>query len=50
LYYKGLFGPPEESTVYMDDGRRDDIPQVTDEENRVLVENFLEEEVKLALF
>jgi hypothetical protein len=50
LYYKGLFGPPEESAVYMDDGRRDDIPQVTDEENRVLVENFLEEEVKLALF
>jgi hypothetical protein len=34
----------------MDERCRDDIPQVTDEENRVLVDNFLEAEVKHALF
>jgi hypothetical protein len=45
-YYKVLFGSPEENSIRMDERRRDDIPQVTKEENRVLVENFSEEGVK----
>jgi hypothetical protein len=49
-YYKGLFGPPQENSVTLDVGRRDDIPQVMEEENRSLVEEFSKEEVKKALF
>jgi hypothetical protein len=49
LYYKGLFGPPNDTNVRLDENRRDDIPQVSDEENRVLVEEFTEE-VKKAIF
>jgi hypothetical protein len=49
-YYKNLFGPPQESLIRLDETRRDDIPQVTEEENRLLVENFSEEEVKKAVF
>jgi hypothetical protein len=30
--------------------RRDDIPQVTEEGNDLLVESFMEEEVKRAVF
>jgi hypothetical protein len=44
-----LFGLPEESTIRMDERRREDIPQVAEEENRVLVENSSEAEVKHAL-
>jgi hypothetical protein len=32
-YYKGLFGRPEESTITLDVGSMEDIPQVTLEEN-----------------
>jgi hypothetical protein len=49
-YYKGMFGPPSDNFVRMDDSSRDDIPQVSEEENRILVEEFSEEEVKKALF
>jgi hypothetical protein len=45
-HYKNLFGLPQESSITLDETRRDDILQVTEEENRLLVENFLEEEVK----
>jgi hypothetical protein len=45
-YYKGLFGPPNDISVWLDTSRRDDIPEVTDEENRILVEEFIEQEVK----
>jgi hypothetical protein len=49
-YYKGLFAPPNETIVRLDESRREDISQVSDEENRVLVEEFTEEEVKKAIF
>jgi hypothetical protein len=49
-YYKNLFGQPHESLIRLDETRRDDIPQVTKEENRLLVENFSEEEVKKVMF
>jgi hypothetical protein len=49
-YYKGLFGPPNDSFVRLDESRMDDIPQVSDEENRILVEEFMEEEVKKPCF
>jgi hypothetical protein len=44
-YYKGLFGIPEESSITLDSGCRDNIPQVTVEENHILVEEFTEDEV-----
>jgi hypothetical protein len=50
LYYKNLFGPPQESSMRLDERRRDDIPQVTEEENGFLVQDFLEEEVKTVVF
>jgi hypothetical protein len=34
----------------LDEGHRDDIPQVSEEENRLLVMDFEEEEVKTAVF
>jgi hypothetical protein len=49
-YYKGLFALPNETIVRLDESRREDISQVSDEENRVLVEEFTEEEVKKAIF
>jgi hypothetical protein len=49
-YYKNLFGPPQESSMRLDERRRDDIPQVTEEENGFLVQDFSEEEVKRAVF
>jgi hypothetical protein len=49
-YYKGLFGPPDETALELDGSRRDDIPQVSAEENRFLIELFSEEEVRTAIF
>jgi hypothetical protein len=49
-YYRGLFVRPEESSITLDCGCRDDIPQVTLEENRILVEEFMEDEVRKAVF
>jgi hypothetical protein len=34
----------------MDESRLDDIPQVSSQENEILVEKFLEEEVRKAIF
>jgi hypothetical protein len=34
----------------LDESRRDDIPQVTAEENDILLKSFSEEEVKKAVF
>jgi hypothetical protein len=36
--------------MWLDDSHRDDISQVTEEENGLLVEKFTEEEVKRAVF
>jgi hypothetical protein len=35
-----LFGIPEESRISLDAGHMEDIPQVTLEENQILVEEF----------
>jgi hypothetical protein len=45
-----MFGPPQENSVRLDESQREDIPQVTDEESRLLVEVFTEEELRQALF
>jgi hypothetical protein len=44
-----LFGSPQENSIRLDERRRDDIPQVIEEENRLLLENFLKE-VKKVVF
>lgn len=49
-YYKNLFGPTSSPLVMMVESYRDDIPQVPNEENELLVAQFLEEEVREALF
>jgi hypothetical protein len=41
-YYKSLFGAPQENSITLDEERRDDIPQVSEEENMVLMANFSE--------
>jgi hypothetical protein len=49
-YYKDLFGPPPENVFQMDPSWTADIPQVSNEENNLLTQEFTEEEVKAALF
>jgi hypothetical protein len=50
MYCKGLFGRPKESTISLDVGRTVDIPQVTLEENQILLEEFTEDEVRRVAF
>lgn len=45
-YYKGLFGPPDESSFTLVEDRVDDTPQVSDAENEILTAPFSEKEVK----
>lgn len=49
-YYRKLFGPSGNNSLSMDETLRDDIPQVTAQENEMLVSQFTEEEVKAAIF
>jgi hypothetical protein len=49
-YYKNLFGSPEEGNFYMDETRTEDIPQVSIEENTLLMALYSEEEVRRAIF
>jgi mannosylglycoprotein endo-beta-mannosidase len=49
-YYKGLFGPPGESSFSLDETRTDDIPQMSMEENGLLTAPYSEEEVQKAIF
>jgi hypothetical protein len=49
-YYKNLLGAPEEGNFSMDESRTDDIPQVSVEENNFLMAEYLEEEVRKAIF
>jgi hypothetical protein len=44
-----LFGTPQENSFRLDETRTTDIPQVA-EENRILIEEFTEEEVKKGIF
>jgi hypothetical protein len=49
-YYKNLFGPPESTSFILDEDLRDDIIQVTQDENEKLTQSFLEDEVKAVVF
>jgi mannosylglycoprotein endo-beta-mannosidase len=49
-YYKNLFGPPENSEITLMEDQISDIPQVSPDENDVLVSSFTEYEVKEAVF
>jgi hypothetical protein len=48
-YYNGLFGAPEESDISMDESRIADIPQVSPEENAVLVAPY-SKDIRKAVF
>jgi len=49
-YYKSLFGSPEQSEISLMEDQILDIPQVSPEENDILVANFTESEVREAIF
>ncbi len=49
-YYKGLFGPPEDSSLQFDENRIVDVPQVSQLENEALTQPFSEKEIKEAIF
>jgi hypothetical protein len=49
-YYKKLFGDPVPSSVSLDEGRTEDILQLSAEENGVLIADFSMEEVHDAIF
>jgi len=49
-YYRGLFGPSENNFLTIDESRRDDIPQVTDDESESLIAMFTQEESRTAIF
>jgi mannosylglycoprotein endo-beta-mannosidase len=44
-YYKSLFGPPSMTSCVMDESMIHDIPQISAEENAILVAAFSENEV-----
>jgi hypothetical protein len=46
LYYKSLFGATQDNSIRLVKEHGDDIPQVSEEENRLLMVDFVEEEVK----
>src|SRR6266498_2489017 len=49
-YYKRLFGPHENNTFSLEESWRDDIPQVSMEENEFLTAPLSEHEIREALF
>jgi hypothetical protein len=49
-YYKKLFGAPKENNFSLVEDYRNDIPQVSREENDILVSTFTEQEVKITIF
>jgi exonuclease III len=49
-YYKNLFGTPEHSEITLMENHILDIPQVSQEENDILVADFTESEVREAIF
>jgi hypothetical protein len=48
-YYKGLFGPSNCEHIVVDENLRNDIPQISDEDNEKLIEPFTEKELKEAI-
>jgi hypothetical protein len=49
-YYKDLFSPPKPSLFSLDESRIDDIVQVSQEENDLLIQPFIVDEVREAIF
>jgi hypothetical protein len=49
-YYKNLFSPSENSPILLDESQTDDIPQVSDLENKYLTDTSSQEEVRVAIF
>ena len=49
-YYRRLFGPSDFSPLATDESRREDIPQVTDDEKEKLIANFSFNEIWEAIF
>jgi mannosylglycoprotein endo-beta-mannosidase len=49
-YYKNLFGIPEQTEIALLQDQIHDIPQVSDEENEILIAEFTENEVREAIF
>nr|AAR01724.1 hypothetical protein [Oryza sativa Japonica Group] len=49
-FYKGLFSPPEDSSLQFDENRIVDVPQVSQLENEALTQPFSEKEIKEAVF
>jgi hypothetical protein len=49
-YYKNLFGPSDSGMFSLDEDNRDDITQISLEDNEKIVAVFTEQEVKEAAF
>ena len=49
-YYKNLFGPPKAPTMFLDESRTEDMPQVSNLENEILADSFTEAKVMMAIF
>jgi hypothetical protein len=49
-YYKGLFGPPENTNITLVEDYIEDILHVSMAENNLLTSTFTEDEVKEAIF
>ena len=49
-FYKNLFGTPDTSEITLMEDQISDIPQVSPEENNVLISEFTESEVRDAVF
>jgi hypothetical protein len=48
-YYKNLFGDPTPNHFGMIESENNNIPQLSSEENRILMDNFTEKEVHAAI-
>ena len=49
-YYKNLFGEPEHNDFSLNEDTREDIPQVSQLENKFLCDKFSEKEIREAVF
>ena len=49
-FYKELFGPSKDNHFAFDESRIDDIPQVSQSENKFLTASFTEKEIRDAIF
>jgi hypothetical protein len=49
-YYKNLFGNPEQTEITLMEDQIHDIPQVSDEENEILIDDFTKNEVREVVF